>query len=578
MNKDIRNMQRRQTAQRSQTPSCNSCTSLVVTKIVAICWLLIMSVSSFAQEKWDEGEIEKVEIEIIKEKQINLPKANRNFEKVPPRPAAPIKPEIVYDFKNLSFTTPDFNPAIRPLRLKAEPIQKIYGNYVSAGFGNYVSPFLDAYATTKRDKEKFYGIKLFHQSFGQGSVDKSNSGNGNTQLRLFGKAFGKVATAGGFLNYENIGTHFYGYTPGTDIKSAAIKQSYSIVSLGGEVENSTSGKFNYKLNGAFSYLGDHYDAKESEVTLGLRSDYEVSKTSKILIGSDYFLISRKDALVDAKPRHIFKVKGGYQFSPIDDLSVTIGANVVYENDTIGKNKSLHIYPDLKASYPLTQSIEMYAGLTGDIDKVSLHTIAHENAWVNSNIGIFNTNRSIEFLGGLKGKLGNKVAFGAGLAVANLKDLYFYQNDPTDRSKFITVFDDGNTKRSNLFGELSFSHAEIAKVMLRADAFTYSTDKVAEAWHRPTYRVSFGAFYNIYSKFQFNTDFIVQGGAKALNVDNNTTVTLEPAVDLNLKTSYFLSKQFSIFVKGSNLLNNNYQLYLNYPVRGLQVLGGITWVF
>lgn len=547
-------------------------------KIVFGCLLLSISLSSFAQEKWGEGEIEKVEIEIVKEKQISLPKANRNFEKVPPRPAEPIKPQIVYDFKNLSFTTPEFNPAIRPLRLKAEPIQKIYGNYISAGFGNYISPFLDAYATTKRDKEKFYGIKLFHQSFGQGAVDKSNSGNGNTQLRLFGKAFGKRAIAGGFLNYENIGTHFYGYTPGTDIESSAIRQSYSIVSLGGEVENATSGKFNYKLNGAFSYLSDNYNAKESEASLGFRSNYEVTKNSKIYIGSDYFLIARKDALIEAKPRHIFKVKGGYQFSPIDDLSVTIGANVVYENDTIGKNKSLHIYPDLKAEYPLTESILMYAALTGDIDKVSLHTIAHENAWVNSNIGIFNTNRSIEFSGGLKGKLGNKVAFGAGLAVANLKDFYFYQNDPTDRSKFITVFDEGNTKRSNLFGELSFSHAEIARVMLRADAYTYSTDEVAQAWHRPTYRVSVGAFYNIYSKLQFNTDFIVQGGAKALNVDDNTIVKINPAVDLNLKASYFLSKQFSIFVKGNNLLNSNYQLYLNYPVRGLQVLGGITWVF
>lgn len=33
------------------------------------------------KEKWGEGEIEKVEIEIVKERQIVLPKANRNFEK-----------------------------------------------------------------------------------------------------------------------------------------------------------------------------------------------------------------------------------------------------------------------------------------------------------------------------------------------------------------------------------------------------------------------------------------------------------------------------------------------------------------
>ena len=41
------------------------------------------------KEKWGEGEIEKVEIEIVKDRQIVLPKANRNFEKVPPRPAEP---------------------------------------------------------------------------------------------------------------------------------------------------------------------------------------------------------------------------------------------------------------------------------------------------------------------------------------------------------------------------------------------------------------------------------------------------------------------------------------------------------
>jgi hypothetical protein len=547
--------------------------SIIAKIIITGCILAVAIGNSFAQEKWGEGEIEKVEIEIVKEREVTVPKANRNFEKVPPRPVEPIKPQIVYDFKNLSFTTPEFNPAIRPLRLKAEPIQKIYGNYISAGFGNYVSPFLDAYATTKRDREKFYGVKLFHQSFGQGSVDKSNSASGNTQLRLFGKAFGRQATVGGFLNYENIGTHFYGYTPGLDIERSSIKQSYSIVSLGGDVVNSTSGKFNYKLKGSFSYLGDHFDAKESEVALGFASDYEVSKTSKIVFGSDYFLISRKDALVEAKPRHIFKVRGGYQFEAIEDLLVTIGANVVYENDTIGKNKSLHVYPDMKASYPLSESVEAYAALTGDIDKVSLHSIAHENAWVNSNIEIYNTNRSFEFLGGLKGKLGNKIAFGTGLSLANLNNFIFYQNDPTDRAKFITVFDD--TKRTNLFAELSFSHAEIARILLRADSYTYTND---QAWHRPKYRVSLNAFYNLYSKFQFNADLIAQGGARAFNVDTNTATTLNTAVDLNLKGTYFLSKQFSIFVKGSNLLNNQYQLYLNYPVRGLQVMGGITWVF
>jgi hypothetical protein len=156
--------------------------------LVALC-----SFQAFAQdEKEGEGEIQKVEIEIVKERQIVLPQANRNFEKVPPRPAEPIKPEITYQFKDLTFQTPDFNPSIRPLRLKDQSLSKIYGNYVSAGFGNYFSPYGEAYITSKRDKSKFYGGKFFHRSFINGPVDNGNSGSGNTELRLFGKGLSAI--------------------------------------------------------------------------------------------------------------------------------------------------------------------------------------------------------------------------------------------------------------------------------------------------------------------------------------------------------------------------------------------------
>lgn len=539
--------------------------------------ILFLTVPVAAQEKWGEGEIETVEVEIVKEKQIVLPKANRSFEKVPPRPAEPIKPEITYQFTNLKFSTPDYNPSIRPLRLKQEEIPKIYGNYVSAGFGNYTSPFLEAYVTTKRDKEKFYGFKVYHHSFGTGPVDDKNSASGNSQVRLFGSTMGRVASVGGFLNYENIGAHFYGYTPGTDINRELIQQRYSIVSLGGDVRNSTTGEFDYQLKGSFSYLDDHYAAKESEVALAFTSAYEVSKTGKILVGSDYFLITRKDAAIEAKPRHLFKVRGGYQFYPIENLSITAAAIGVIENDTLGNDKSLHIYPDLRAAYPVSESVELYAGITGDMDKVSLHTLARENAWLDANIGIFHTNRTFEFLGGVKGKLG-KMAFGAGLSFSNLKDFYYYQNNATDRSKFITVFDEGNTKRTNLFAEVGFAHADAVRIGLRGDYYGYATGNQPEAWHRPAYRVAFNSSYNVYSKLLFQVDFITQGGAKALDVDTNTVVELNAALDLNVKASYLLSKQFTFFLKGNNLLNKDYQLFLNYPVRGLQVMGGITWVF
>src|SRR6188768_3011623 len=74
--------------------------------------LLFSSLVGYGQEgkdpakkkEWEgDGEIENVEIEIVKERQIILPEANRNFDKIPPRASEPIKPPISYDFKSVNF-------------------------------------------------------------------------------------------------------------------------------------------------------------------------------------------------------------------------------------------------------------------------------------------------------------------------------------------------------------------------------------------------------------------------------------------------------------------------------------------
>ena len=98
-------------------------------------------------------------------------------------------------------------------------------------------------------------------------------------------------------------------------------------------------------------------------------------------------------------------------------------------------------------------------------------------------------------------------------------------------------------------------------------------------HRPKYRVAFNSSYNLYNKFLFSVDFIGQGGMKALEfVPMQSTVTIKPALDLNFKMDYFISRKVSAFIKLNNLLSNNYQVYLNYPVRGFQAVGGVSWSF
>ncbi|HQQ13780.1 MAG TPA: hypothetical protein PK855_11500, partial [Bacteroidales bacterium] len=54
--------------------------------------------------------------------------------------------------------------------------------------------------------------------------------------------------------------------------------------------------------------------------------------------------------------------------------------------------------------------------------------------------------------------------------------------------------------------------------------------------------------------------------------------LRPAIDLNLKTSYQISRQFGIFAQLSNVFNNRYERYHNYPVQGAQLFAGMSLQF
>lgn len=550
---------------------------------VGKCLILILGLATAASsaraQQPSQGEIESVEVVIQKERQISLPQAVRNFDKVPPRPVEPIKPAITYAFRNIGFISAQYNPAIRPLRLQDEKLEPLAGNYISAGFGNYLSPFLEAALNSKRSRDRFYGLRLFHHSFGNGPVDDKNSANGRTEVSAFGKLIGEKATLGGEVNFERINTHFYGYLPTpVEVKPEDIRQTYSIFALRGEVQNSKPSDFNYSLKAGFSYLDDRYAASESEVSLRWKSQYALSNTSRLLINSDYFLINRQDELVDAGARHLFKVRPTYEFSPLEKLVLNVGVNVVYENDTIGKSKSVHVYPVANARYTVSPSFEAYASLDGDIDKVSLHTLAQENNWIDSNIGVFHTNRSLEFAAGVRGRAGSKLALATGVAFANLKNWYFYQNNPTDVSRFVTDFDPGNVTRLNLFAETSYAQAEKVKVSLRGDLYSYSTDQVAEAWHRPTFKAGIHSSFNLYKKIGLQADFNVLGGMKAFDPTGLQVVTLDPALDLNARVNYFFSRKFSAFIRLNNILSSDYPMYFRYPVRGFQAMGGVTWSF
>lgn len=539
-----------------------------------------LSTGLFAQEEWEknDGEIEDVEIQIVKDREITLPKANRNFEKIPPSGIVRTQPNLEYFFSNLNLPLPALNIRVRPLRMKDEPLNKLYGNYVKAGFGNYATPYLEGYFSNKRDNQMMYGAHFNFLDSRNGPVDGKNSGSGVVNGNVFGKYFGSKVTASGEVGFDRRRYNFYGYPENQEVDADTLKQNFSVMHIQGYLENTQAdAKLSYLAGFQFDYLTDNYEAKESEFQIDLNTGFDIGGTTKAEIKSDLDIISQKDALLDVKTRNIFRVNPTLTFE-YGGFLINAGFKAIYENDTLGDSDEVHFYPVAKARYQLPSGFTVFAGIDGDIEKLTLRKMTNENPFLMPNAQAFNTNKTFQLYGGIEGSLSSKMGFRSGISVSTYKNMYYFLNSPLDQSKFMVVYDQGSTSLVNIYGELSYNRNEALRFILRGDYWGYDTDEIQEAYHRPNYKVSAISTYKLYDKFRFEAEAYMLGGIKAFDFNTGEDTDLDAALDLNLKAEYLFSKQFSAFIRLNNLLSNEYEVLYNYPSRGLQVLAGVTYSF
>ncbi len=543
-------------------------------------FFVLQTLVVFGQEDWEsDGEIEDVEITIVKDREITLPRANRNFDKIPPISIDGNRPQLDYFFSNLNLPLPALNIRVRPLRMKEEPLNKLYGNYIKAGFGNYVTPYLEGYFTSKRSKQNMYGAHINYLNSKNGPVDGDKSGSGFFDAEVFGKYFGSNTTVSGALGFNRNNYNFYGYPENVALNTDTLAQHFNNFNVQASLENTNkTAKIQYKTGLQFDYLTDNYEASESEVQLDFIGQFNIGENTKAELITDYDVISQKDANLEVKTRNIFRVRPSLTFS-YQGFLIKAGFNTVYENDTLGNADELHFYPTARAQYSLSSGFTVFAGIDGDVEKVTLRKLVNENPFLTANTRAFNTYKTFELYGGIKGALSSKMGFGAGLSLATYKNLYFFINNPIDESKFLTYYNTENTTVLNIYGELSYNRNDLLRLSLRGDYWGYDVDAVTrEPWHRPNYKIAATTTYKLYEKIRLEAEAFAIGGITALDVSTDQNVQLKAALDLNIKVDYLVSDRFSAWIRLNNILAKEYELLYRYPTRSLQVMAGITYSF
>jgi len=498
-----------------------------------------------------------------------------------------------------------FTPAKgRATTVERERPPKVYDNYATLGFGNYSNVLAEFYSNLEIDRSSNFGIFLTHNS-SQGGIDnvvlddKFYDTELNLNYNTRNRDLSWIAEVGAehqLFNWYGLPEYNIPENPATDpvLNSIDPAQNYYSVYVGSEIELYDS--FFESAEAKFRHSGDSFSTAENHFTAeGL---FEVEIADELIttkLGAD-IVNGKFDRMYDSEVGYDYTFMN-FNFTPSllilrDDLSINLGVNFVYGMDVEDSDGDFYLFPEISASYRLLGDyVTAYAGVDGDLEQNSYYDFFQNNPYVSPTLNIRPTENQYNGYLGAKGKLNNEISYNSRVSYQSqsAKPLFFKNYDAaslrgesyTYGNSFGVVYDD--VKTLSFYAELNVDVNRNFRLGIDGEFFDYDTEEQSEAWNLPTMKASLNADYQITEKWYAGTNLFYVGERKDSNRSISNTnlepiVTLDSYFDANVHAGYRFNERLSTFVKGSNLLNNDYQKWQDFEVQGIQFLAGATYKF
>lgn len=516
------------------------------------------------------------------------------------------KEEIKYSISSFpvaSTFTPTKGTAATVERPKKE---KYFSNYASLGIGNYGTVLGELYLTHTIDRNQYIGGMIKHHS-SQGGIKEAVLDDFfyDTSIDLTYVTQEKEYGWNVDLGYRNQIYNWYGlpvkYITFDDdvIKTIDEKQGYNTFYIGGKLNMNES-----VFKGAEVFYQRFWDIQQSaENRFWLKPSFDIDIVEtrvRVDVIADYVGTAFERNYFDTTNLKYANFNLGIQPSFIyqqEELSVKMGAGLFYsfgkyENQT---DNNFYIYPQIQASYRVVGDLMIaYAGAEGTLKQNSYADFVNENPFISPNQAIVPTDKQYDIYVGLKGKLADNIAYNIRGSYMNEKSralystMYNMANTNTEGYAFgnsmYILYDD--IKTIGFFGELKADINKNFSAFINGSFNSYSTEWEQEAWYLPNISLSVGANADITEKFSINTNIFYVGERKAeffhLDPVGAPTLpyiqTLDGYVDVNLGINYKFNERLSLFLKAHNLADKRYEKWLNFPVQGIQILGGVSYKF
>lgn len=493
--------------------------------------------------------------------------------------------------------------------VKKTPPPLLYNSYASAGGGNPANIMAKFYTSRTVDRESGFTVALDHNS-SRGDIDGialdniySNStidGSYTKRDRDFDWGF-DIGAQHQLYNWYGIPDGVF--TEAT-VNSIEERQNYFMAQGGAHINVEDSFFENAKLE--YRRFWDAVKSGENRAVFTTAFAFPVADESfGIKATVDYvngnFENSSLNNPTNLPAMKYSNLQVGVNPSIAllgDDFSLNLGVNLVYGLDTENSDSNFYIYPAVTASYRLLDELAIvYGGIEGELKQNSYYGFVEENPYVSPTLSILPTDRQYDGYVGLKGQLMPNLSYNikGSYTAENRKPLFLLNPQNTARNdekgyyygnSFQVFYDD--IKTIGVFGELNVDVNRNFTLGINAEYFNYNTETDNAAWNLPEITGSLFMDYQIGEKWYTGANLFYVGSREDVATIANqsgvpssfdaTMIELDSYFDANAHIGYRYNEQLSIFVKAANIANNNYQRWANYPVQGLQILGGLTYKF
>jgi len=490
--------------------------------------------------------------------------------------------------------------------------ERIYGNYIAAGFGNYTSPYFEAYIHNQTRFESEFGLSTkYAASFDNIDNTVLDSDFSNFSASLFYKQEERYFDWKVTLNTERNNYNWYGLKENTFtdnvIDNIEENQTYNYFNVVGELDFLDS--YIDKSELSISYFSDEFSSNEFLINLNTNFDLPIDFISRNL---DNLKVNTSLEFLNGTFERDYQNQNDINYSiftakinpeyntTFSGFALKLGTKLFASFDTENSVNHFLIYPDIKIQKTIIkEQLNVYAGVFGDFKTNTYRNFTTENPFISPTQFITQTAEKYNAFIGFNGVIHKDLSFNISANIKEEEDkALFVRNNSKSNGVTNSVngtelkgFEYGNSfsvfyddvKTTSLFAELAYDFSKNLELSTNIQFDNFKMTTLTEAWNLPTVQTTVSAKYTT-NKWFATTNIFYVGERKDVLYSSVSpsslggVQTLNSFVDVNLNGGYHFNDKFSAFLKVNNVLNTDYQRFANFNVQGFQILGGITYKF